>query len=57
MKYIVIFVLGCLTYYYFPTEVEQVVQAAQPLIDQARAAIHEATKPDSTIEQIQNLIK
>ena len=57
MKYIVIFVLGCLTYYYFPGEVEQVVQQAQPLIDQARAMIHEATKPDSKIEQLQNLVK
>jgi glutamate racemase len=57
MKYIFVFVLGCLAYYYFPGEVEQVVQQAEPMIDQARAAIHEATKPDSRIEQIQNLVK
>ena len=57
MKYIFVFVLGCLAYYYFPGEVEQVVQQAEPIIDEARAAIHEATKPDSKIEQIQNLVK
>jgi L-arabinose isomerase len=57
MKYIVIFVLGCLTYYYFPDAVEQVVQQAEPVVDEARAMIHEATKPDSKIEQLQNLVK
>ena len=57
MKYILIFVFGCLTYYYFPTEVEQVVKQAEPIVDEARAAIHEATKPDSKIEQLQNLVK
>ena len=57
MKYIFVFVLGCLAYYYFPGEVEQVVQKAEPIVDEARAAIHEATKPDSRIEQIQNLVK
>jgi glutamate racemase len=57
MKYIFVFVLGCLAYYHFPAEVEQVVQQAEPVLDQARAAIHEATKPDSTVEQIQNLVK
>lgn len=57
MKYIFVFVLGCLAYYYFPAEVEQVVQQAEPMVDQARAAIHEATRPDSTREQIQNLMK
>ena len=57
MKYIFVFVLGCLVYYYFPGEVEQVVKQAEPIVDEARAAIHEATKPDSKIEQIQNLVK
>ena len=57
MKYIFVFVLGCLVYYYFPGEVEQVIQQAEPIVDEARAAIHEATKPDSKIEQIQNLVK
>ena len=57
MKYILVFVLGCLVYYYFPGEVEQVIQQAEPIVDEARAAIHEATKPDSKIEQIQNLMK
>ena len=57
MKYICVFVLGCLAYYYFPAEVEQVVQQAEPMVDQARAAIHEATRPDSTLEQIQNLVR
>jgi hypothetical protein len=57
MKYILVFVLGCLAYYYFPSEVEQVVKQAEPIVDEARAAIHEATKPDSKIEQIQNLVK
>ena len=57
MKYIFVFVLGCLAYYYFPGEVELVVQKAEPVLDQARAAIHEATKPDSRIEQIQNLVR
>jgi hypothetical protein len=57
MKYIFVFVLGCLAYYYFPGEVEQVVKQAEPIVDEARAAIHEATKPDSRIEQIQNLVK
>ena len=57
MKYICVFVLGCLAYYYFPAEVEQVVQQAEPMVDHARAAIHEATRPDSTIEQIQNLVR
>lgn len=57
MKYIFVFVLGCLTYYYFPGEVEQVVQQAEPIVDEARARIHEATRPDSRIEQIQNLVK
>ena len=57
MKYIFVFVLGCLVYYYFPSEVEQVVRQAEPIVDEARAAIHEATKPDSKIEQLQNLVK
>lgn len=57
MKYIFVFVLGCLAYYHFPAEVEHAVQQAEPVIDQARAAIHEATKPDSRIEQIQNLVR
>ena len=57
MKYIFVFVLGCLVYYYFPGEVEQVVKQAEPIVDEARAAIHEATKPDSKIEQLQNLVK
>ncbi len=57
MKYIFVFVLGCLAYYDFPAEVEQVVQQAEPMVDQARAAIHEATRPDSKIEQIQNLVR
>jgi hypothetical protein len=57
MKYVFVFVLGALAYYYFPSEVEQVVRQAEPIVDEARAAIHEATKPDSRIEQIQNLVK
>ena len=57
MKYIFVFVLGCLAYYYFPAEVEHAVQQVEPVIDQARAAIHEATRPDSRIEQIQNLVR
>ena len=57
MKYIFVFVLGCLAYYYFPGEVEHAVQQAEPMIDEARAAIHEATRPDSRIEQIQNLVR
>ena len=57
MRYIFVFVLGCLAYYYFPGEVEQVVKQAEPIIDEARAVIHEATRPDSRIEQIQNLVR
>jgi hypothetical protein len=57
MKYIFVFVLGCLVYYYFPGEVEHVIQQAGPMFDQARAAIHEVTRPDSQIEQIQNLVR
>ena len=57
MKYVFVFVLGALTYYYFPTEVTDLVKQAEPVVDEARAAIHEATKPDSKIEQIQNLVK
>lgn len=57
MKYIIVFVLGCLAYYYFPNEVTDLVQQAEPTVDQARAAIHEVTRPDSKIEQIQNLVR
>lgn len=57
MKYIFVFVLGALTYYYFPTEVTDLVRQAEPVVDEARAAIHEATKPNSKIEQLQNLVK
>jgi hypothetical protein len=43
MRILIGFVLGCLAYYYFPAEVEGIVEGAQEILHQGAVSAAEAT--------------
>ena len=57
MKYIFVFVLGCLTYYYFPSHVEDAVQKVEEVVHEGAAKAAEATKPNSLIDDLKEKLQ
>ena len=57
IKLILGIIIGALLYHYYPSEVTEVIEQAEQAVQEAKKEVHDATRPDSKIEQIQNLVK
>ena len=57
MKYVFVFVLGCLTYYYFPDMVETALEKAETAIHESAVAAADATKPNTIIDDLKEKLQ
>ena len=57
MKLVIGFVLGCLAYYYFPSEIETAVSKVSEVVHESASKAAEATKPKSALDEAIDTVK
>ena len=57
MRLVIGIVIGALLYYYFPSEVETVVQKAGEVVHEGAAKAAEATKPKTALDEAIDTVK
>ena len=57
MKLVIGIVIGALVYYYFPSEVENVVKKAEQVVHEGAAKAAEATKPKTALDEAIDTVK